>query len=67
MLRVCLGCYVVFDLTYLDALLLHATMLQPDLLLRAGFIRLWACVVTQTYLQALLLVVDPLRRVVDSL
>jgi len=66
-LRVCLGCYVVFDLVYLDAVLLHAVMLQPGLVVRAEFMRRWACVLIQTYLQAWLLVAEPLRRVVDSL
>ena len=67
MLRVCLGCYIVLDLIYINALLLNAALSQPLLVLRAEFIGRCMCVALQTYLQAWLLVAQPFYRVVDSI
>jgi len=67
MLRVCLGGCVVIYLISVDALLLHVAISHPHVVLRAEFMARCMCLVFQTYLQAWVLVAQPLQRVVDSL
>jgi len=69
--RVCLGCYVVVDLIYIDALYVHAAMSQPGFAtvprLVAVDVGRFASVLLQTYCQAWLIVYQPLQHLLDKL
>jgi len=64
--RVCLGCYIAFDLIHYDALLVCAAVSDSRLLLEAEFVNRFVCFMAQTYIQLSVMVYDPLRRVIDS-
>ena len=63
----CLGCYVVSELVFVDALLLRAAVSRPHLAVSPHFVGRCACLLVHTYLQAWQLVVSPLGRVVGGL
>jgi len=57
----------VSELVFVDVLLLRAAVFRPHLAVSPDFVGKCACLLVQTYLQAWLLVVSPVVRVVGGL